>query len=1149
MGTTFEHGHGSDMDHESDQRDQRDDAHDEQRIGAAIALARRWVADAAELESRTTRRARRRRRRLRTIVSDAHAAQFTVELTDQIPRLTERSLAGRRFGRLVATADLSGFDTVDRLALRLGGALAPHAAWLVMPLVERRLRDEASDVVLPADDPGLGRHLAMRRREGLHPNINVLGEAIVGDGEAAARLDKLIERIRRPDVDYVSVKISAICAGISTLAFEHTVDRLVERLHVVYREAAACDPPVFVNLDMEEYRDLDLTVAAFRRTLDRPDIAGLDAGIVLQAYLPDVHDVARDLGLWATQRFAASGGRTRVRLVKGANLAMEAVDAELHGWDLATHIDKAAVDANYKAVLDVLTDTAFDQAIDVGVGSHNLFDVAWALGRRAEMVAAGRRDRIGIEMLEGMAPAHSKVVSDDAGGLLLYAPVVERGDFPAALAYLVRRLDENTTPQNFLAQLFDLADDPVRFAREADRFASSVRDRHDVDHRPRRRQDRSEPPPATPVGAPFANAPDTDWTRHANRAWIAGHLQLGADHQAAASAPAPPVGPSAVDRDAVDRAVAVALEAQDDWWAVGSDGRAEILHRVGDVLERRRGIILATMVHDAAKTVAEGDPEVSEAIDFARYYAADTLRLATLRDVRPLPLGTVVVAPPWNFPLAIAAGGVLAALAAGSSVILKPAPQSVRTAALVADACWEAGVPREVLQFLPAPDGDVGRHLVTHPDVDAVVLTGAYATASMFHEWRPALRLHAETSGKNAIVVSATADIDLAVADIVRSAFGHAGQKCSAASLAIVDARLYDDARFLERLRDAAATLRVGSAADLATDVGPLIEPPGPALERALTSLDAGEAWLLEPECRSDDRRSWTPGIRTGVRPGSWFARTECFGPVLGVVRSSGLDEAIGIQNSSDYGLTAGLHSLDPDEVAHWLDRVEAGNLYVNRGITGAIVQRQPFGGWKRSSVGPTSKAGGPNYVASLMRWTDVMSTSMSRSMSMRSMSTSIEVDVEVDVDEVERRYERWMHDVGRAERDATGLRSEHNLLRFRPAQGIAFRFGPAATDRQRRLVAAAARVTGVGVLTSEAADEDDSAFVDRLVRHDVERVRLVGLDTSADDLRRACHAVFVTVDDAPPVSAPEIELPRWLREQSVTITAHRHGRIEPSPR
>ncbi|HEU5308627.1 MAG TPA: bifunctional proline dehydrogenase/L-glutamate gamma-semialdehyde dehydrogenase, partial [Acidimicrobiia bacterium] len=719
------------------------------------------------------------------------------------------------------------------------------------------------------------------------------------------------------------------------------------------------EPAKFVTLDMEEYRDLDLTVAAFRTVLDEERFRHLDAGLVLQAYLPDTRSVAHELGAWALRRRAAGGGRIKVRLVKGANLAMERVDAELHGWERAPYDDKAEVDANYKAVLDVLLDPAFDESVRVGVASHNLFDVAWALGLAREHRAAGRPVRIEIEMLEGMAPAQAAAVRRVAGDLLLYTPVVEHRDFPSAVAYLVRRLDENTSAQNFLAHLFDLADDPEQLQDQADRFAAAVRDRHIVSAEPRRRTSRVEPPPPQSLPSPFANAPDTDWTHPDNRRWIADALD-----DAKASVPETRASPPSVAD--VDEAVQRAVIAGGRWAQLAPSERATLVNRVGDEFEAHRGRIIATMTVDTRKTVAEGDPEVSEGVDLARYYARTAMRFARIAGAEAAPLGPVVVSPPWNFPFAIPAGGVLAALAAGDPVILKAAPQSRLTAKLIAELCWKAGIDRDVLQLVPADDDDAGRRLITHPDVAAVVLTGAHATARMFLDWRPDLRLQAETSGKNAMVVTACADLDRAVVDLVRSAFGNAGQKCSAASLAIVDASILDDSRFLQRLRDAAATLRVGPADDLATEIGPLIGAPGDDLRRALTTLEPGEEWLLRPEPRSDDHLLWSPGIRVGVQPGSWFARTECFGPVLGIIRAHGVDDAIRIQNTSRFGLTAGLQSLDPDEIARWTERVEAGNLYVNRGITGAIVRRQPFGGWKHSAVGPTAKAGGPNYVATL---------------------------------------------------------------------------------------------------------------------------------------------------------------------------------------
>jgi RHH-type proline utilization regulon transcriptional repressor/proline dehydrogenase/delta 1-pyrroline-5-carboxylate dehydrogenase len=307
-------------------------------------------------------------------------------------------------------------------------------------------------------------------------------------------------------------------------------------------------------------------------------------------------------------------------------------------------------------------------------------------------------------------------------------------------------------------------------------------------------------------------------------------------------------------------------------------------------------------------------------------------------------------------------------LMAGNAVILKPAPEVRRTAWHLADQCWRAGVPGDVLQYVACPDDEVGRQLITDPDVGTVVLTGAHETALRFLEWKPSMRLLAETSGKNAIVVTASADLDAAIRDVVRSAFGHAGQKCSAASLLIVVAPLAGDPSFLARLAGAVRTLRVGEPADPATTMGPLIAPPGPTLRRGLTVLDPGEHWLREPRRLDAAGRMWSPGVRVGVAPGSWFHVTECFGPVLGVMVADDLDEAIELQNGTPFGLTGGIHSLDRREVARWLRNVDVGNAYVNRHITGAVVRRQPFGGWKRSSVGGGPKAGGPNYVAAFTR-------------------------------------------------------------------------------------------------------------------------------------------------------------------------------------
>ena len=491
------------------------------------------------------------------------------------------------------------------------------------------------------------------------------------------------------------------------------------------------------------------------------------------------------------------------------------------------------------------------------------------------------------------------------------------------------------------------------------------------------------------------------------------------------------------------------------------------------------------------------------------------------------------MAPPWNFPYAIPAGGVLAALATGSAVILKPAPETVLTAVELARHCWDGGVPRDVLQFLPCADDEAGQHLITHPLVDAIIFTGSWETARMFLGWRPSLEIHAETSGKNALVITAAADQDDAIRDLIHSAFSHSGQKCSAASLAIVEAPVYDDWRFMRRLADAVSSLRVGPAYDLATNVAPLIRPPGGPLLRALTELDPGEEWLVKSNRHKTNPNLWSPGVKTGVLPGSEFHVTECFGPVLGVMRARDLDHALALQNSTRYGLTGGVHSLDPTETRRWCAGVEVGNAYVNRVTTGAIVRRQPFGGWKQSAIGSPAKTGGPHYLSSLGRWRAGRATSLDK--------------------EMESAFETWSNlAIGE---DPSALEPELNVLRLRSLRRVSLRLGAlfheSSSPFELPLALAIAKRLDVGLDISVtptvnnppagAVVEDDVSYAKRLPDLGVDRVRLCGV-SGAVRLAALDFGVEVDVADLSPVGS--VELLHWAHEQTVSATLHRHGNV-----
>ena len=1077
----------------------------------AVELARRLLAEGLGDESRNEAR---RRERLGALLADEQGRQLIFAMTDEVLRIDEPRLAARRFADVVAAHHTDAVGRLDAMLLRAGAVVAPRLPRIVMPLVVRKIKAETHGIVIPADDPDFARHLDRRATDGVRINVNPLGEAILSDAEADERMGAVLDRVERTDVDYVSVKVSAIVANLDALAFELSVDRICTRLRELYRRAEAASPRTFVNLDMEEYRDLELTLQSFMRVLDEPEFASIDAGIVLQAYLPDSHVALERLGAWATRRHTEHGGTVKVRLVKGANLAMESVEADLHGWVPAPYPTKADVDASYKAMLDEATQPEWAGALRVGLASHNLFDIAWALTFGADR---GVLEHIEFEMLEGMAPAQARAVHAAAGQLLMYAPVVADDDFDASIAYLSRRLDENTQPDNFLRSLFTLTPDSAEFDREADRFRTSVTGRHDV-FRGRRR----EPLDHTSRDR-FDNEPDSDMTLPALRdAFLRG----------VESPPEPPVDPL----DSTDQIDAVIETAAAAHTASGHTlvERRRWLRAAADLMSSERADTIGLMAHHVAKTVHEGDPEVSEAIDFCRYYAtAGSARLDTALacGLDVVGRGTIVVVGPWNFPYAIPTGGVAAAIAAGNSVILKPAPEAVAIGAWIAEQFWRAGVPRNVLQLVVCEDGPVGRHLVTHAGVDTVVLTGAFDTASMFLDWRPDLRVLAETSGKDALVITPSADIDQAIADLVRSAFGHAGQKCSAASLGIVVAEVYDDPIFQRRVRDAVTSLRVGAATDPATMVGPLIAAPTGKLERGLTILDPGESWLVEPQLLDTPGAavgtSWSPGVRLGVAAGSWFHRTECFGPVLGLMRADDLDHAIELQNAGDYALTGGIHSLDDSEVERWLAEVEIGNAYVNRHITGAIVQRQPFGGWKRSSVGGGAKAGGPGYVAQFARITDAATEAIDATTLTTTMRST---------------WQRYYC----TEHDETGLVAEANILRYVPLDRVEVRHDDTDrdTDRQLLVLRVAADVTGVPLGVSTTANETDGEFARRLASSTVrpDRVRLLaGLD---DDARRVLHAADIAVDVTEPVIDPMVELQRWVREQAISRTLHRHGRL-----
>ena len=863
------------------------------------------------------------------------------------------------------------------------------------------------------------------RRKRLAFTADLLGEAVIAEPEADAYQQTCLDLLRRlapalaaePEIPLIdrddrgpipranlSLKLTSLTPRFDALHAETTTARVLARLRPILE--AAREVGAFVNVDMEQYAHKDLTYTIFKGVLAEPAFRDwADAGIVCQAYLPEAMGDLEGLRDWARER----GVPVTVRLVKGAYWDYEVLLAGQVGWPVPVYLEKWQTDANYERCARFLLENR--EWLRPALGSHNVrslaASIAFAESRGIPKAAYE------LQMLHGMGEPIARAALGRGHRVRIYTPY---GAMLPGMAYLVRRLLENTSNESFLKASFadrTAVDDLLRNPEEVGSMLGL-----------KRRRSKPEPAPAGDL-PPFRNEPPTDFTRPENREKMRAALdfvRLSRDNEpdlTKSFALVPIFGgrnvPSQDFRETADpgekarlmsavafataedanRAVLAARQAAPAWSATTPRDRAAVLVRAAEIMRRERFRLAAWEVYECGKPWREADGDVAEAIDFCEFYAREMIRLAEprRRDVpgetnasEYIPRGVVVVIPPWNFPLAIPTGMTVAALVAGNTVILKPAEQSPIMAFHLHRILEEAGLPPGVLAYLPGLGEVVGQALVDHPDVDVIAFTGSRPVGLEINR-RAAeprkgqthvKRVIAEMGGKNAIIVDDDADLDEAVVGVLQSAFGYAGQKCSACSRAIVLEGVYD--AFLARLVEAAKALTVGPADDPDTVVGPLIDAE--ARDRVRDYIKVAEAegriaLKVDVGPLAEKGNFVGPVIVADVRPGARIAQEEVFGPILAMLKSTDLDEALAIANGTDYALTGGLYSRSPAHIERARREFRVGNLYINRPITGAMVDRQPFGGFKLSGIG--TKAGGPDYLHEFLLARTVTENTMRR--------------------------------------------------------------------------------------------------------------------------------------------------------------------------
>ena len=843
-------------------------------------------------------------------------------------------------------------------------------------------------------------------RQGSAFTVDLLGEKTVTEADAdryAARVDELLrtllgatggwapdDHLERDDLGplpraNISIKPTALASLYSPLTRAEGLAQARSRLLPLLTLAA--ERGAYVWFDMEHYDVKDLTLELFRDLLDAPELAELQAGVVLQAYLKDSRDDLADLIAWASRPGAEGGGSRRdhpvgVRLVKGAYWDSETIVARAEGWPPPVFQRKEETDANFERCVRALHD--HHGVVRAAFASHNLRSLAYAVSyARAQGIPDTGYE---LQMLYGMAEPIQAAIRRLGLRLRIYAPV---GELVPGMAYLVRRLLENTSNESFVRHRF------AEGRRLEELIAAPAVDRLPDPEPPARR------PATDPADAgPYHHEPPAEWRRADVRAGVAAAVAaapggFGAQvpaviagervHTQRTLTSVDPGDPETVVAFSAscgpaeaDAAVAAAEAAWERWRRTPARVRAGVLFRAAEWMRERRAELAALEVFEAGKPWLEADGDVCEAIDFCEYYGREMLRLDRGGAVQSPPgeantlryqgKGIAVVIAPWNFPLAIPTGMVAAALVAGNAVLFKPAEQTPAIAYRLVEALEAGGLPKGVLAFLPGIGEEVGAYLVEHPSIAFVTFTGSkevglhinQAAAVFQPGQRHVKRVVAELGGKNALIVDADADLDQAVPAVASSAFGYAGQKCSAASRLVVVDAVYD--AVVDRLVGHTRVLPIGHPREMAVKVGPLIDAEAwKRVRRCVERAPEEGTVLLAREDVPAQGFFVGPTIVADVATSASLAREEIFGPVLTVFRASDFEQAVAVANDTDFALTAGVFSRSPAHVRLASQELRAGNVYVNRGITGAVVGRQPFGGYGLSGVG--SKAGGPDYL------------------------------------------------------------------------------------------------------------------------------------------------------------------------------------------
>lgn len=904
----------------------------------AIATVERWLSvtdidtPAAEMK-------------LARLLGDEGGAGFATDFVDLVLRPWDLAVAGKNLEH-VSQGLPAHANWLEGIGTHLAGGFAPLLPATIVPAARENFLRSVGHLFLRGDSEELDKKLAhVVEPGGIRATMAPLTALASGRHERHRQVADTHELLRRPGVEAITIRPAAFLGHPRLIDLEAEVESAVELLSPLYETATQSLHPKLLDLDVALLEELEISLQINERMMKR--FPQLDVGISLPACLPDSLPALVRVIAKARERKAAGGGRVTVRFTRGEQYAREREQASTHGWPIAPFGTRAETDAHYVRLLEYALRPDHISAVRVISATHNLFTVAlaWRLAR-----ARGVERHLEHEFMLGITTAQREAVKRDVGGIRLFTPVVQSGRLPLAAPYLKRRISDLSNSQGYLGSFSKQSDDSG-FAVEREAFLASV-------------VNSARAVVATHRVQNLVRTEIADFTVHATRDWAAAILERTRDSASGEALLARSMIGSELERE---QRVCEALSHSASWGERRGVTRATVLESVAEVFAEWRGLLVETTVSETAMMLQEADADVTVAIALARRAAEGARELDAIVDARYIPPKLVVVVSARSAPLPNLSGTVLSALAAGSAVIIKTAPETRRSAAVFVEALTAAGVPSGLVTILE-DEGELAKALICDERVDHVLHAGSRHTAKLFHSWRAETRISSTTGGRNSVIVTPSAQLESAVSDIIDSAMDHAGQSSVALSAVILVGTAGESARFIGRLGDAIASIPVATGGATGSGISSLARPATPRQRLVLETLEEGESWLVQPRQIDARGRLWSPGLRDQVTPSSGFIKAENRAPVLGIVRASSLSEAIDTQNALRFGLTAGIHSLNDDEVTTWLHSAEAGLLSVNGSTNSRMLDRAPLQGWNRSAVGTVSM-GGFDTVVTLGEW------------------------------------------------------------------------------------------------------------------------------------------------------------------------------------